>query len=166
MEPSLKTLKRLFAISCNQCAFPGCDSPIVEGTGSVTGIVCHIKARSKKGPRYDPAQTEEDRHAFGNLILMCARHSKQIDSEPERFTIETLADIKEMHERNGGIDLSPDDAKRVDSLLASYRSIHVHTKRATVEKAEVIHADKVEVKSIRSKVVSRPQPRLTIVPLG
>ena len=156
MEPSLKTLKRLFALSCNRCAFPGCESPIVENTGTVTGIVCHIKARKRKGPRYDSAQTEEERHAFGNLILMCARHSKQIDSEPQRFTVETLLDVKDIHERGGGIELGIEDSKKVEALLESYRSIHVHTKRATVGNADVIHADTVHLKSSRSKVVIAP----------
>ena len=156
MEPSLKTLKRLFALSCNQCAFPGCDTPIVENSGTVTGIVCHIKARKKKGPRYDPAQTEEERHAFGNLVLMCGRHSKQIDSEPKRFTVETVLEIKEIHERNGGIELGIEDSKKVEALLASYRSIHVHTKRATVAKAEVIHAETVHMQSTHAKVVVAP----------
>ncbi len=156
MEPSIKTLKRLFALSCNRCAFPDCDLPIVENTGTVTGIVCHIKARNKRGPRYDPAQTEEERHGFENLVLMCARHSKQIDSEPNRFTVETLLDIKEIHERHRGIELGIGDSKRVEALLESYRSIHIHTKRTTVAKADVIHADTVHMKSTRSKVVVAP----------
>ena len=43
-EPSLQTLKRLFAMSGNRCAFPECTLPIVEGSGIVTGIVCHIRS--------------------------------------------------------------------------------------------------------------------------
>lgn len=156
MEPSLKTLKRLFALSCNQCAFPSCVLPIVEESGTVTGIVCHIEARNKKGPRYNPEQTEEERHAFENLVLMCARHSKQIDSEVDRFTADTLLDIKKIHERRGGIELGIGDAKKVEALLEDYRSIHVHTKRATIERAEVIHAGTVQLKTTRSKVTISP----------
>jgi hypothetical protein len=52
-EPTAATVKRLFAFSKNQCAFPDCTIPIVEASGVVTGIICHIKARNRGGPRYD-----------------------------------------------------------------------------------------------------------------
>src|SRR5687768_11697745 len=68
-EPTVSTIKRLFALSANRCAFPKCGCPIVEETGTVTGIICHIKARSKGGPRYDSKQSDEERHAYPNLIL-------------------------------------------------------------------------------------------------
>ena len=87
---------------------------------------------------------------------MCARHSKQIDSEPEKFTGELLGEIKKLQERNGGIELSIEDSKKVDSLLESYRSIHVHTRRAIVKKADIIHAEVVEMKTTRPKLVVAP----------
>lgn len=121
MEPSLTTIKRLFAASCNKCAYPNCSLPIVEESGTVTGIICHIKARSRGGPRYDRNQSDAERHSFDNLILMCSRHSKLIDSEPNRFTVELLKDIKELHERNGNIDLRPGDADKAGCLLEDYR---------------------------------------------
>ena len=108
VEPSLATVKRLFAASGNRCAFPECSAPIAEPSGTITGIICHIKARSPGGPRYDPEQSEEDRHSFRNLLLMCARHSKLIDSEPDRFTAGVLSDMKEQQERFGSIDLLPE----------------------------------------------------------
>ncbi len=125
MEPSLPTVKRLFALSGNCCAFPGCNSPIVEDSGTVTGIICHIKARSRGGPRYDPKQTQEQRYSFNNLVLMCARHSKLIDSEPNRFTVDLLLDMKEMHERTGPVELSQADARKAELLLTDYRSLYI-----------------------------------------
>lgn len=85
MDLALTTVKRLFALSQNRCAFPGCTAPLIEDTGTVTGIICHIKARSERGPRYDANQTEEERYAFDNLLLMCGRHSKLIDSEHQLY---------------------------------------------------------------------------------
>ena len=93
MEPSLKTMKRLFALCQNQCAFPDCLLPIAEENGTITGIICHIKAARPGGPRYDPAQTEVERHTFDNLMMLCARHSKVIDSEPERYAVRQLRSI-------------------------------------------------------------------------
>jgi hypothetical protein len=46
--PSEQTIKKLFALSGNICAFPGCQSPIVESAGTVTGEICHICAKSPK----------------------------------------------------------------------------------------------------------------------
>ena len=110
-EPTRSTVKRLFALSKNACAFPGCDTPIVEKSGVVTGIICHIKARNRGGPRYDRKQTAEERHAFDNLVLMCSRHSKIIDSQPKTYTVELLQEMKELHERDGNIEISPTEAK-------------------------------------------------------
>lgn len=117
-------MKRLFAASSNRCAFPNCTSPIVEDSGTVTGIICHIKARSIGGPRYDAKQTDEERHSFQNLVLMCGRHSKLIDSEPKTFTVPQPAEMKEMHERSGSIDLRPGDSAKSESILADYRKYY------------------------------------------
>lgn len=122
---SLKTLKRLFAVSGNQCAFPDCESPIVEDSGTVTGIICHICARSRGGPRYDASQTDEERHSFPNLLLMCGRHSKLIDSEPEYYTVQLLQRMKSNSQRSGIVELSQLDVSRVELLLKAYRAIHI-----------------------------------------
>ena len=50
--PSTPTVKRLFAVSGNRCAFPGCTLPLVDQASSeVLGEICHIQARSPNGPR-------------------------------------------------------------------------------------------------------------------
>jgi len=125
MEPSLKTLKRLFALSGNRCAFPQCEIPIVEDSGTVTGIVCHIKARSKGGPRYDAKQTDEERHSFPNLLLLCGRHSKLIDSEPVRYTVQALLKMKNLTPHNGTVEISQSDAHKAELLLQNYRAIYI-----------------------------------------
>lgn len=147
MEPSLPTIKRLFAASSNRCAFPNCDSPIVEGSGTVTGIICHIKARSRGGPRYDSKQTDEERHAFHNLVLMCGRHSKLIDSEPKTFTVPLLTEMKEKHERSGSIDLRPGDSARSESILADYRKYYSITAggHVMIDSPSGIQADTLKI---------------------
>jgi hypothetical protein len=124
-EPSLPTIKRLFALSGNRCAFPQCSLPIVEDSGVVTGIVCHICARSKGGPRFDAKQTDEDRHGYANLILMCARHSKLIDSDPKAYPVDLLQQMKAAQETNGSIELSKSDACKAEALLKDYRAIYI-----------------------------------------
>ncbi|ABS69225.1 conserved hypothetical protein [Xanthobacter versatilis] len=100
--PSEKTIRRLFAMSGNMCTFPGCSSRIFEATGTVTGEVCHIRAQSSGGPRFDSTQTEDARHAFANLILLCRRHHKIIDAEPGLYSVDTLEEIKTIQEEHLG----------------------------------------------------------------
>lgn len=105
-----QTIKRLFAVSGNRCAFPRCRTPILDQvTGVMLGEICHIKARSKGGTRYDPSQTDEERDAAENLILLCASHHKIVDEKPEEFTVEMLYGLKEKHEKKFRHGLEPSD---------------------------------------------------------
>ncbi|MBS0658595.1 MAG: HNH endonuclease [Verrucomicrobia bacterium] len=139
-EPSRTTVKRLYAVSHNRCAFPACDLPIVELTGTVTGIICHICARSKGGPRYDSKQTDEQRHDFDNLILLCGRHSKVIDSEPKLYTVERLREMKQAHQEPARNDLSVQDGKNITNLLISYRDIYLQASQIYIGRLEAAHA--------------------------
>jgi hypothetical protein len=95
--PSDPTIKRLFAVSSNRCAFPGCSEPLVEGQ-TVVGEVCHIKSAREGHSRYDPHQTDEERNGFDNLILLCRKHHKIIDTEVDRYPPALLIEMKRAHE--------------------------------------------------------------------
>src|ERR1017187_8720257 len=100
-RPTEQTFKRLFALSKNQCAFTGCTTSIVQPTGTVTGKVCHIKSKkpnNKSFDRYDWTQTNAERHAFENLILLCGVHHDIVDNELETYSVERLKKLKETHE--------------------------------------------------------------------
>lgn len=100
-SPKIKTIKRLFAKSGNQCAFPSCPNRIIDNnTGKVLGEICHIKAQKPDGPRFDKNQTEEDRHDYDNLILLCSLHHTVVDSDLESYTIDSLLTMKTKHELN------------------------------------------------------------------
>lgn len=89
------TVKRLFAVSRNRCAFPKCEQRLVdEASRKVTGEICHIKARKAGGPRYDALQTEEQRNSFENLVLMCPTHHVVIDADEESYSVERLSRLK------------------------------------------------------------------------
>lgn len=133
MEPTRTTVKKLFALSRNRCGFPGCALPIVEDSGTVTGIICHIRARKRGGPRFDAKQSDDQRHAFENLVLMCARHSKVIDSEPSFYTVNKLAQFKATHEQPTENELSASDGRKVDLLLVEYREVYIHARQVVIE---------------------------------
>ena len=100
-SPRQKTVKRLFAVSDNQCYFPNCNTPLVdEESGTVTGEICHIKGKKQGSPRYDPKQSDEERHGFDNLLLMCPLHHKVIDDDPDSYTVSRLENIKKNHEQS------------------------------------------------------------------
>jgi len=114
-SPGRKTIKKLFAVSGNRCAFPKCEIPLIDNlSGKVTGKICHIRAKSPGGPRYDPSQSDEERDAFENLLLMCPIHHDVIDADPESYTVSRLGEIKAKHETlyAGGNEPSDDDARQ------------------------------------------------------
>jgi tetratricopeptide (TPR) repeat protein len=98
-KPNIPTVKRLFAISGNLCAFPQCPTPIIDPSSNVViGEICHIKAREEGGARYDPSQTDEERNAFENLILLCSVHHKIVDTDENAYPVKRLTEIKAAHE--------------------------------------------------------------------
>lgn len=95
-EPSITAIKTLFALSRNVCAFPGCEVKLTDPAWrQVKARICHIHAKSPGGPRYDPSMTNEERHAFENLILLCPNHHTEIDDvDPDRYPPEALYQMK------------------------------------------------------------------------
>ena len=116
-RPSERTIKRLFALSGNLCAFPRCTTALIQGD-TVVGEVCHIKAAKPGAPRYDDQQTNAERHAFPNLILMCGTHHTVIDDDEEAYTVERLVKLKAEHEK-GAAPIDGRFAQRAVQLLIS-----------------------------------------------
>lgn len=118
-SPGVAKIKRLFAVSGNRCAFPNCPLSLVDRpSGKVIGKVCHIKARQPGGPRYDPDQTEAERHGFDNLVLMCPIHHDVIDSDVESYSVQRLVKIKLEHEATNQNGEEPTD-KIAETLIAN-----------------------------------------------
>lgn len=153
-KPLLSTIKALFAKSKNRCAFPDCESPLVETTGTITGEICHIRAEKSRGPRYDKTYPVERRNNAENLILMCGRHHKIIDTETKIYKTEALLRLKQVHEENGVIEISPEIAKSAQALLAKHESIVVsnNTGPIAINSPGAIQANVVNIKTAKSNV--------------
>jgi hypothetical protein len=122
-SPRDSTIRKLFALSMNQCAFPDCKTEIIDPTTStILGEICHICAQSSGGPRYDPEQTSEERHSFENLVLLCRNHHKVIDDleNLHRFTIQFLIQLKADHEENAK-RLMPDEFALSEMLVSKLK---------------------------------------------
>lgn len=121
--------------------------------------MCHIKARSPEGPRYDPAQTSEMRHGYDNLILMCARHGRLIDADTTAYSVELLYAMKAAQEKKcGSVEISQADVMKTDALLAGYRVAYNISAGGHVmlNSAGAIQATNVTIKNNRRSVKLLP----------
>lgn len=122
-SPTVKTLKRLFAVSSNRCAFPACVNPLVEDSGTVTGEIAHIRSASPNGPRHDSTQSAEETHGFANLILLCGRHHAIVDAEIDDYPVVRLENMKREHEASGNVEISPFHGMAAQRLLEKYENV-------------------------------------------
>lgn len=129
---SEKTVRRLFAMSGNICAFPDCQSPIFEPSGTVTGEICHIRAQSPGGPRYEPRQADDERHSYENLILLCRRHHKIVDTQPEIYSPDVLEEIKILQEKRFGRVEIESDSNFAKFLINGLSSVEIHNNSGNV----------------------------------
>ena len=125
-QPSIATIKQLFAVSGNRCAFPRCQSALVDPIGNrVIGKVCHIRANSEGGPRYSPIQADSDRQGFSNLLILCPIHHDVVDADTDAYTVERLLDMKRTHEMASTRSMELDE--RLAQQFISNASVNVST---------------------------------------
>ena len=127
--PRTQTVKRLFAVAGNRCAFPQCSIPVVDPSGTILAEICHIKGRKPDAKRYDNSQTAEERHAFDNLLLLCCNHHKVIDDDEGSYTIARLQEMKAKHESEATAVPEPNDAvasSLITHLETTYQSTRHH----------------------------------------
>lgn len=101
LKPKPEVLRELYLLSGNNCAMPDCDHVIIDHAGVAVGHVCHIEAAMPDGARFNKDQTNEERSALANLVLMCTGHHTQIDSKQheKKWTVSKLKKIKAEHEK-------------------------------------------------------------------
>lgn len=101
---STPQLKVLLMRSGQHCAFTGCTVRLFEEADhpqdqdTVVAEIAHILAASPGGARYDASQNDDERAAISNLIVLCDRHHKVVDSQRVKYTAEMLRNMKAQHE--------------------------------------------------------------------
>ncbi len=88
--PSTKALRTLYLLSGNQCGNPTCTTVLINANGTLVADVCHIKAESPGGPRFDKNLSMEERRAPANLMLLCNTCHTLVDEEPKKYTVAVL----------------------------------------------------------------------------
>lgn len=95
----LNIVKSLLANSKNECAFRGCQHPIINDNHLLIAELCHIEAYSENGPRFNSEKSIKEINSYDNLIFLCHRHHKEIDSDIKTFGVTELKKIKQEHEK-------------------------------------------------------------------
>ncbi len=152
------TLKKLFAYSKNQCAFPECSSPIIvfDEEDVIVGEICHIESKKPKGPRHNKNLSEEEVDDSSNLILLCKAHHKIIDKNVQKYTVNVLKNMKKEHEDDSICELSQLDSRGGHLLYQHYIYIEGN---ATIKDSSInsITAKVVNIKSSKKeKIIQQP----------
>jgi len=87
------------------------------------GQICHIEAASPGGPRYNISSNDEERRSFGNLMLMCYKHHREIDNDVANYDVESLRVIKQDHEARHGqhpFKINESFLFRIESQMEEY----------------------------------------------
>lgn len=92
-----QTLKKLFALSGNQCAFPTCVAVLVNEKNALNSNICHIEAANSGGERFNINQSDTERADYNNLIILCPQHHSETN-DVSKYTVEVLKEMKKNHE--------------------------------------------------------------------
>ena len=93
-----KTIKRLYALSGNQCAFPDCNISLLSSGSEINfSNICHIEAAEPGGQRYNLTSNDNYRRSYENLMLLCANHHLETN-DVEKYTVPILQEMKKNHE--------------------------------------------------------------------
>lgn len=155
----LTSIKVLFAKSRNTCAFPDCKVQMVEPSGTVTGEICHIRSETSRGPRHEKSYPSEQINSPTNLILLCGRHHKIIDTEVATYETKIVLSMKQRHEERGVVEISPQITTGAKALLAKHEAIVIanNSGNVAINSPGAIFATVVNVKTTKAKIVT-PTP--------
>lgn len=118
LAPSKETLNLLFALSGNECAFPGCKHVLIDEENLFVAQVCHIEAAMPLGERFNELSDNEARRSPDNLVLLCYPHHIKTNNI-SKFPTLILRKLKADHEarfRNAPKQFKPDN-KIVDEIF-------------------------------------------------
>ena len=100
MPPSERTKRIIWSKGGGTCAI--CREILLIEFESLAdthlvGEVAHIVSERLDGPRGVSPLSIDERNSEKNLILLCLKHHKTIDDDPDGFTVERLHQIKNEH---------------------------------------------------------------------
>ena len=93
----------LYGEAAGQCSMYDCNRELIFPTTdgkSQSGKIAHIEALNEGGARFNPNLSLQQRNSEDNLILVCADCHDKIDSDPKKYTVEYLKEMKRNQESN------------------------------------------------------------------
>lgn len=122
-------MKALFIKSGGVCAFPECPQELLEPGGAeeqvaIVGEMAHIVGEKRQGPRGDFPMKEEDRNKESNLILLCPKHHKVVDTQLRTYTVAVMRKMKADHEAAVKFSRAPQPSK---ALIKFVKDTNIHS---------------------------------------
>ena len=83
---------------CSMCGCPtwGPNEDVTKVTN--IGQAAHITGAAKGGPRYDEDLSKEERSSILNGMWLCKNCHEQVDSNPSKYNVEMLKEMKKKAE--------------------------------------------------------------------
>lgn len=135
------TRTRLFSLSGNQCAFPGCTTTFTNPENDINlSNICHITGAEKGGERYDPDMTDKERASYENLILLCANHHI-ITNDVSKYTVSSLKLMKQNHEKDILKKIGTTDI--LNKYPSSLAVVINHISAINLDNVEILNSTKV-----------------------
>lgn len=120
MAISPKNTKLLWSGAAGRCSFQNClEKLCITDAGKFAphtiGEMAHIKGERTGSNRFDGTQSDGERNAYPNLILLCPTHHTTIDKKEneEQYTVDILLAMKKEHEDRVNTRL---DGEKLDNL--------------------------------------------------
>ena len=135
----------------SHCSKPDCRVPTMAPSNNI-GVAAHICAASKGGPRYDKSMTPEERKSIDNGIWLCQNHAREIDNNPDNYTIELLNTWKKQAEESATSELGiipPNDTDAINmvtSALTGNPSAFIPNAIHNIHEATKISLEKIDSK--------------------
>lgn len=119
---STLTIKKLYALSGNNCSFPGCTVKLLNNVDDKNlSNICHIEDANQsthQSDRYNSNMTDKERSGYDNLILLCPNHHVETN-DPKKYTVEGLRKMKKDHETSvEQLSLNNNQMAKYPSLLS------------------------------------------------
>jgi hypothetical protein len=168
--------KILWGRSGYRCAFPGCGIALAEeapesGRNVIVSQECHIVAASDGGPRGDSSIPDAERDSYSNRILLCLRHHRIIDDDPETYTADRLRAMKAGHEQRVWEALEPADRRQLDDEIiyaeitagwadrVGLQTWEAWTSGPVAAHPAISHEDFERLRALSAWLLNRPWPR-------
>lgn len=154
-SPSITTIKTLFALSCNRCAYPRCEEPLTDPSwGQVNADIAHIRGDRPGSARYDATMSDDERQAYDNLLLLCPNCHRRVDRlDPDGHSVQRMIEIKALAESTcRGVQWTDDGNLERFARLVIDSTFEVDMSAVTVARPQLVvrkGADRrVEVRNV------------------